>query len=137
MEEKILNLLEREYEETEFTDNKLPEVILNELTKEFEKPKLARISKKELYDLLQSNTKTLMPFANLLNYWTVDDDNKLQNELNEMHKQQNVNYVYINKNQQDEKQYEITKQLNDNDLMDIMYKEYLKKYKNNENEMNK
>lgn len=131
---RITDLLENQDEETEFTDNKLPEEILHELTKDFEKPKLPRISKKELYNLLQSNTDSLMPFANLLQHWTVDDDEKLQSQLKEMNK--DVNIVDINKVKDEEKTSEQIAAINDTELMDIMEKQYLDEYKNNENKIN-
>ena len=135
---KLLDLLEKQYEETEFTENKLPQEILDELTKDFVKPKMPRLSKKELYNLIQQNTTSLMPFANLLQHWTVDDDEKLQNELKEMSK--DVNVVEIDKNKDDDNQSsdkEKIEKVNDADLMDIMDNKYLNEYKNNDDKIDK
>ena len=131
-EMKILDLLQSEYEEREFTDRKLPDNILNELTKDFARPKLPRISKQELYTVLQSHTSSLMPFANLLQHWTVDDDAGLQQQLKQSYK--DVNYVEIGGNNESET---IHSPLNDIELMDIMDEQYLQQYKDNDIEINK
>eukprot|EP01083_Nonionella_stella_P300336 1024775_1 len=130
-EMKILDLLEKEFEEKELTDRKLPQFILDELTADFEKPQLLRISKKELYSQLQGNAQSLMPFANLLAYWTVDADDELQNTLTQMQKTKDVNYVELEK-KEDETTAPLTHTTNDDELLRIMDTQY----KHNETELN-
>ena len=87
---KIVDLLEREYAETEWTDTKLPEAILQELTADLKKPKLPRLSRTEMYALLEAHSHSLMPLANVLQHWVVSEDARLQRQLRRAHKDVNV-----------------------------------------------
>ena len=124
--QNLLDLLNENMKEELYTDNKLPEIILDELTKGYKRPELPRISKYELYGFLQNYNQLLIPYVNILNHFIVHEskikdeynDPNIVKELNDNESNDNIEEGYRN-------------ELNDDDLIVLMNEEYLGPYKDN------
>lgn len=122
----LLEILNENLPEEFYTDSKLPEIILNELTKEFSRPKLPRISKFELYNFLQENSTLLSPYMSMLNHFIVDesqikdeydDPNQIKDKIIEEEGDPNITTT--------------NNELSDDKLIELLNNKYLIEYKNN------
>lgn len=149
---KLADLMESEFAEREWTESKLPDSILNELTSALNPPVLPRISRKEMHYFLKMHSNSLMPFAEALAHWMVKDDDEMEQHLDSVQKEQDVNYVATPKETKNEEESGGTKSddiksddikpddtnslsfnvfalYNDEELMEKMKTEYLHQFK--------
>jgi len=139
----LIELMDHELPEQENTEAKMPQSVLDELTKEYETPPLTRIGIKELKHIMSfpKYEHLLLPFKSLLSHWTIDDGilkKKLQLSFPNINQVQFEEIIADDKKNYGVKRKEIPfifDKQNDEKLLNVMETEYLIKYQDNANKL--